>query len=85
MVVEKNVRKTERFFDNRYRTGDGVPSYFGLGIKGDNDRAGRTCFQEREFLTFGSNPIVAGRFNKWAALDGGFRVANSKSEANKTN
>ena len=62
-----------------------VRSDFGFGLEIDNDCADCYFFQEREFLTFGSNPIVAGRFNKWPALDGGFRVVNSKSEANKTN
>lgn len=57
-----------------FKLGVSAGSYFGLGLDYDDDWAGRYYVQEGEFLTFGINPGIGYRVNKWLSLGGGFSV-----------
>ena len=61
-----------------WKLGISAGSYFGLGVEYNEAWAGRYYTTEAELLTFGVNPGVGYRVNKWLSLGGGFSVLYAK-------
>jgi long-chain fatty acid transport protein len=56
------------------KVGASLLSYFGAGLKYDDDWAGRYYVQKAIFLTLGVTPTIAYRCADWLSIGGGFSV-----------
>lgn len=63
-----------------FKLGVSAGSYFGLGVYYDDDWAGRYYVQETELTTFGINPGLGYRVNKWLSVGAGFSIVYSELE-----
>ena len=63
---------------DRWRLGFSLASFFGLGVKYDDDWVGRYYFQESNFLTLSAAPTVAYKVNDWLSIGGGVGILFSE-------
>ena len=61
-----------------FRLGVSAGSYFGLGIKYDDDWAGRYYTTEAKLITFGVNPGAGYRVNDWLSVGAGVSILYAK-------
>jgi long-chain fatty acid transport protein len=61
-----------------WRFGFSLASFFGLGVKYEDDWVGRYYIQEGNFLTLSSVPTLAYKVNDWLSVGGGVAMVFSK-------
>lgn len=65
---------------NKLKLGVTAGSYFGLGVKFDNDWAGRYYVQKEEFITSILNGAVGYKVNDWLSVGGGLSLVHGSLE-----
>lgn len=59
---------------DQWRLGFSIASFFGLGVKYEDDWVGRYYVQESDFLTLSAAPTLAYKVNDWLSLGGGVGI-----------
>jgi len=63
---------------DNWRLGFSVASFFGLGVKYEDDWVGRYYLRESNFLTVSAAPTVAYKINDWFSIGGGVAAVLGK-------